>query len=282
MQEKLLKITLRHTQSKSAEQQSAASDTAENLFPDLRQCKCPIEQCHTQDAEKSAQRRRSLAQRVGKEHVFQADFHYPTEAWVRRRRLPIGRGVSRNAVVRRVGVQACRALYRAVRLGQPHTHALLTVAGNAVRHPQNVMVPFGTSVQEILHRCGVVEDPTYLIVGEIMTGVTSTTQDIPVLPGMTCVLAFTAEQVRLKAPRACIGCGRCSRICHAGLLPFEIYRRYENMHYERLSSLAVGDCDGCGACSYVCPCGLELAAVVQEAKHAGNTILLDLEEDTDA
>ena len=54
------------------------------------------------------------------------------------------------------------------------------------------------------------------------------------------------------------------------------------MHYERLSSLAVGDCDGCGACSYVCPCGLELAAVVQEAKHAGNTILLDLEEDTDA
>ena len=198
-------------------------------------------------------------------------------------REPVNRrAVGKRAKVCRVGVQACLALYRAVRMGRAHTHAILTVAGDAVKQPQNVMVPFGTSVQEILRRCGVCDDPSYLILGDSMTGVTSVTQDIPVLPGMTCLLAFTAAQVRPTVTRACIGCGRCVKVCHAGLLPFEIHRRYENMHYERIASLAAADCDGCGACSYVCPCGLELAAVVQEAKRSGNTLLLDLEEDTDA
>jgi electron transport complex protein RnfC len=213
---------------------------------------------------------------VGKNHLFQADSRYPVREPIKRRLF------GKEKAVCRVGVQACLALYRAVRLGNAHTHTVLTVAGDAVKQPQNVMVPFGTSVQEILRRCGVCEDPTYLILGDSMTGVTSLTQDIPVLPGMTCILAFTAAQVKPAVTRACIGCGRCAKVCHAGLLPFEIYRRYEDMHDERFATLNVAACDGCGACSYICPCGLDLTSVVQEAKRSGNTLLLDLEEDTDA
>ena len=224
----------------------------------------------------SVARRRSLALRIGKDRLFQADSRYPVGELVKRR------AVGKQAAVCRVGVQACLALYRAVRLGEAHSQAILTVAGDAVKQPQNVMVPFGTSVQEILRRCGICDDPAYLILGDIMTGVASGTQDIPVLPGMTCLLAFTAEQVKPAVTRACIGCGRCVKVCHAGLLPFEVHRRFKNMHYERIASLDAADCDGCGACSYVCPCGLDLAAVMQEAKHAGNTLLLDLEEDADA
>ena len=226
----------------------------------------------------SPARRRSLALRIGKKRLFQADPRYPVREPVHRGR----NGVPHNATVCRIGVQACLALSRAVRLKQPHTHTVLTVAGDAIKSPQNLLVPFGTSVQEVLSYCGLLSDPAHLILGDLMTGVAAMTQDIPVLPGMTCLLALTAAHKRNIAPRTCIGCGRCAQICHAGLLPFEIFRRYENLHDERLTTLAASDCDGCGACSYICPCGLELTAVVQEAAHTDNTILLNLKEGSDA
>lgn len=230
----------------------------------------------------SQYRRRSLTSRIGKELVFQTDSYYPTAVLVRRSKRPASCTVAPHAVIARIGVQACRALYRALYLHEAHDRITLTVAGNGVQYPQNVTVPFGTSVQEILTRCGVMEDPTYLILGDVMTGVTSTTQDIPVLPGMTCLLVFSADAIRHVAPRTCIGCGRCVEACHADLLPFEIVRRYKNMHYERLSNLEAASCDGCGACSYVCPSGIDLAEIIKDAHQTDSTLLVDLEEDVDA
>lgn len=230
----------------------------------------------------SKHRRRVLTSRIGKDKIFQTDSYYPTTVLARRskRRLPYA--VAPDAVVVRIGVQACRALYRALYLHEAHDRITLTVAGNGIRRPQNVTVPFGTSIQEILTRCGVMEDPTYLILGDMMTGVTSVTQDIPVLPGMTCLLVFSADAIRHVPPRTCIGCGRCVQVCHADLLPFEIVRRYKNMHYERLGSLEPASCDGCGACSYVCPSGIELAEIIKDARQTDSTLLVDLEEDVDA
>ncbi len=230
----------------------------------------------------SKTRRRSITTRIGKERVFQTDSFYPTTVLARRSKRAAPYTVAPDATVYRIGVQACRALYRALYLHEPHDRVTLTVAGNGVRHPQNVTVPFGTSVQEVLTRCGVMEDPTYLILGDMMTGVTSVTQDIPALPGMTCLLVFSAEVIRHVPSRTCIGCGRCVEVCHADLLPFEIVRRYSNMHYERLSSLDAASCDGCGACSYVCPSGIELAAIIADAHQTDSTLLVDLEEDVDA
>ncbi len=230
----------------------------------------------------SVTRRRSIALRVGKDHFYQAESIYPAREPVRRGRRNDVHTVKRGGIVRRVGVQACLALSRAVRLGEAHSHTIVTVSGDAIKNPQNMLVPFGTPVQELLRRCGLTTDPTYLILGDSMTGVASLTQDIPVLAGMTCVLAFTAEKAAPQPSRACIGCGRCATVCPAGLLPFEIHRRYQNMQYERLASLHPSDCRGCGSCSYVCPCALELSAAVQEAAHTGAPLLLDLKEDTDA
>ena len=230
----------------------------------------------------SGQRRRSLALRIGRRHLYQTDSYYPAEEPIRRSLRPHSRTVSPDARVCRIGVQACLALYRAIYFHQSHDRCTLTVAGNAVREPQNVTVPFGTTVQEVLARCGLTEDPSHLILGEIMTGTAAATQDIPILPGMTCLLAFTAGTIRAVQPRTCIGCGRCAEVCHAGLLPFEIARRFRNMHYERLGALEVSACDGCGACSYVCPCGIDLAATIAEARGADSAILLELEEDIDA
>lgn len=230
----------------------------------------------------SGQRRRSVELRVGKDRLFQTDSFYPVVDLVRRSHRGGRCTAAPEDTVCRVGIQACLALYRALYFHEPHYCGTLTVAGDAVRSPQNVTVPFGTSVQDVLAYCGLTEDPSYLIIGEMMNGVCASAQDIPVLPGMTCILAFTASAIPTVTPRTCIGCGRCAQVCHKGLLPYEIVRRFRNMHYERLGSLNAAACDGCAACSYVCPCGIDLAEIIAQARRSDNTILLELEDDTDA
>ena len=114
-----------------------------------------------------------------------------------------------------------------------------------------------------------------------MTGRTAPSDELPVLPGMTCLLALKTRPAPLPQG-SCIGCGRCVRACHAGLLPYEIVRRLENMHYERLASLHPEGCDGCGACSYVCPAGRDVAVRVQEAASTNGTIFFEWGDDDDA
>lgn len=113
-----------------------------------------------------------------------------------------------------------------------------------------------------------------------MTGVTADSVDTPILPGTTCLLALVSRTV--LAPQPCMGCGRCARVCHADLLPYEIVRRLENMHYERLVSLEPEACDGCGACSHVCPAGRDVTAKVLEARQTRGTIFLNWGDDDDA
>ena len=230
----------------------------------------------------SGGRRRSIALRIGKDYVYQTDSYYPKAEPVRYSKHGRHGTVKYGERVRSIGVQACLALYRAVYLGEAHNRCTVTVAGDAVPQPQNVSVPFGTTVQQVLNHCGLIEPPDYLILGEQMTGTAALTSDIPILPGITCILAFTANAIRPITPRTCIGCGRCVQACHAGLLPFEISRRYQNMHYERLASLSPHLCDSCNACSYICPCGIDLAAIVREAKTADNSISVEWEEESDA
>jgi electron transport complex protein RnfC len=172
------------------------------------------------------------------------------------------------------------ALYRATAFGEGHCSGVLTVAGDAVATPKNVRVPFGVSVEAILNHCGLSADPTYVILGDAMTGVTTPSLNVPILPGITCILALTSRPAPRSQP--CIGCGRCAQVCHAGLLPYEIVRRLENMHYERLPSLFPTACDGCGACSHVCPSGREVCAHVTEAQQTPGSIFLNWGDDDDA
>ncbi len=226
----------------------------------------------------SGARRRALALRIGKPFLYQTDSYYPVTDIVHRGKKFGTHTVPHGATVGRLGVQACLALYRALFLSEAHSRCVLTVAGDAVPHPQNVSVPFGVTIQQVLEHCGVSEPPDYVIIGEPMTGTCVSSLDIPVLPGMTCLLAFSSKAISLPATYTCIGCGRCAKVCHAGLLPFEISRRYQNMHYERLPSLHAEECDNCNACSFVCPSGIPLAMLVQESKAASGAVFLDMED----
>ncbi len=193
-----------------------------------------------------------------------------------RRLFPVDRYAPESADrlrQRRVGVQAVYAVYRAISSGIPHTETVLTVAGDAVDFSTNLLVPFGTSVEDIIHRCGLVADPDTVVFGDVMTGMAIDSFDQPVTAGVTCLLCVTDS----SAPaQACIGCGRCASVCHQNLLPYEIARELENLHYEQLPSLRADRCDGCGACSFVCPSSRDVVSAVLEAQHIHGDVVFQV------
>lgn len=210
-------------------------------------------------------RRRTLKRAIGRENVYTVGDEFPVTVYA-----------DKGAEVYRIGVQACLALGRALKQGRRHTAAIVTVAGDALPAPHNLLVPFGTRVGDLLTYAQAKRDHA-IVLGDSMVGIPCSDPNTPLLPGITTVLAMAPKKVRVPGP--CIGCGRCAEVCHANLLPYEIVRRSENMHYERLQHLSPEDCDGCAACSYVCPAGRDVVGEVLKAGQTKGTVFLNWGED---
>ncbi len=171
-----------------------------------------------------------------------------------------------------IGIQACLALYRACAFGERHGRLIVTVAGDAVSLPSNVIVPNGTPLSEVFSLCGLIEEPAYYVLGDSFTGVAVESDELPVLFPVTCVLAM--KKPKETAAHACIGCGRCAAVCHKHLLPYEIGRRVENRQFRMLPYLSPRDCDGCNACSVVCPANRPVADLVRQGTEESLRVML--------
>ncbi len=205
--------------------------------------------------------RRALYQAIGRVNVHTVGDEYPVTSYAD----------DRDEVFR-IGIQACLALAKAVTHGQKSLSSVITIAGDGIPASRNLRVPYGTDIADILQQCQA-SSHAQLVLGDAMTGVTCPELHTPLLPGTTTLLVMKERQSRI--PQPCIGCGRCASVCHAQLLPYEIVRRAENMHYERLRRLTANLCDGCGACSYVCPADRDVAAAVLRAGESTGPVFLN-------
>jgi Na+-translocating ferredoxin:NAD+ oxidoreductase RnfC subunit len=211
--------------------------------------------------------RRALHRSIGRINVYTVGDEYPVTQYA-----------EDGDEVFRIGVQACVALAKAIKYGQKSLSTVITVAGDGVLASRNLRVPYGSDIDDVLRQCNAIERAD-IVLGDAMTGVICPDTHTPLLPGTTTLLAMKSRSIRTVKP--CIGCGRCASVCHAKLLPYEIVRRAENMHYERLRRLTVQLCDGCGACSYVCPSNRDVAAAVLRAGENTGPVFLNWGDDED-
>ena len=79
------------------------------------------------------------------------------------------RNLGKNTLI--IGSAALLHLYRAVTEGRVQTTSFITVAGNCVTNPCNLEVTIGTSVDQVLERCGLSREPSCLIEGGAMHGI---------------------------------------------------------------------------------------------------------------
>lgn len=163
-------------------------------------------------------------------------------------------------------VSTFAAIYRAVRLGLPLTRRIVTVSGEAIRHPQNVLVPIGTPFSELISFAGgLTEENARVLSGGPMMGIPQKDLSAPVVKAVNCVLCLPEEKKKSAAP-VCLRCGKCVQVCPMRLLPLELYRSERAGDMEALRSLHLFDCIECGCCAYICPGMLPLVKQIRRGK----------------
>jgi electron transport complex protein RnfC len=141
-----------------------------------------------------------------------------------------------------------------LKTGMPLVEKCLTVDGGAVKSPQNVIAPIGTSMEDVFAFCGGLSGTPYKILyGGPMMGITVPDLTAPVLKNTNAILALTQKEAKLPKTTNCIRCGSCTNACPFGIDPAAIARAYAKKDAEALEDLCVNTCMECGCCSFICP-----------------------------
>ncbi len=164
-------------------------------------------------------------------------------------------------------VATARAVHHAVRYGRPLISRVVTVSGNAVREPNNIEVPIGARVADLIAFCGGFSvEPESLVNGGPMMGQPLPGLDVPVVKGMSGILALTAAEINQQPASTCIRCGVCITICPCGLSPVEMAAFIRKDNFKVAAQLGVMDCVSCGSCSWLCPSHIPLVHYFNYAK----------------
>ena len=154
-----------------------------------------------------------------------------------------------------------------LKTGMPLTEKLVTVDGEAVNKPQNVIAPIGTPVSVLFDFCGgLKDDPAKIIYGGPMMGITVPDANVPVLKNTNAVLALSKREAKLPRTTACIRCGACVNTCPFSLAPVNIAEAYAKEDIDELKALAVLSCMECGCCSFMCPANRPLVQINKLSK----------------
>lgn len=169
-----------------------------------------------------------------------------------------------GAVVHNVGT--CKAIWDALNLGKPLYERAITVSGDGIEEPKNVMVRIGTPFQEVLDFCGgLKERATLLVMGGPMMGLAQWSLDVPVIKGTSGLLAWEAPAPEMEY--TCIRCGRCIDHCPMGLAPTQLTKFVKFDHYDEAETWGILDCVECGCCQYSCPAHIRLVHWIRLGKN---------------
>ncbi|MBI5206521.1 MAG: electron transport complex subunit RsxC [Candidatus Firestonebacteria bacterium] len=175
--------------------------------------------------------------------------------------LPMDVGV----VVNNVGT--VNAVYNAVMNGKPVIDRVVTVTGEGISEPKNLLVRIGTSVEHIINFCGGLKsDIGKIIIGGPMMGFAQFSLQIPVLKGTSGIVIFPKNDVGITNVSECIRCGRCVEVCPMGLSPYTLVDISEFNYYDDIMKFSPMDCIECGCCSYICPSNRYMVHYIRQAK----------------
>lgn len=183
------------------------------------------------------------------------------------REIPSGKlPLDVGAVV--VNVGTTHAVYEALAYGKPLYERIVTVTGDCIAQPCNVIAPIGAKVKDLIAFAGgFSKEPDKLVSGGPMMGFAFYDEETPIAKGTSGILAITDEKDYRKS--ACLNCGKCVAACPIGLVPTKLYSLITHARYEEAMANHLMDCKECGCCSFSCPAHLDLVHAMKFGKRTG-------------
>ncbi|MBQ7345541.1 MAG: electron transport complex subunit RsxC [Oscillospiraceae bacterium] len=160
----------------------------------------------------------------------------------------------------------CKGISDAVYDGMPLIRRIVTVSGNIVMAPKNLIVPIGTSFNDLLEAVGHSENPYKVLSGGPMMGIAQYDLSVPTTKGTNAVTILGHKHQHLVEHPQCIRCGKCISVCPMKLMPVLMYKSLLSGDVEQMKSVHMMDCIECGCCAYTCPGCLPLVLGFRSGK----------------
>ena len=182
-----------------------------------------------------------------------------------------GREVPSGALPAAVGcavfnAATVKAIYDAVYDGMPLIKRIVTVSGDALMDPKNLLVPIGTSFEALIDACGYKENPYKVLSGGPMMGAAQYDLSVPTIKGVNAITVLGKANKFDVQDSHCLRCGKCIDACPMKLMPVLMYEALQTEDVQEMKANNVMDCIECGSCAYTCPASVPLVLGFRVAK----------------
>ena len=151
-----------------------------------------------------------------------------------------------------------RAIHDVVYDGMPLIKRIVTVSGDILMEPKNLLVPIGTSFNDLIDACGHSENPYKVLSGGPMMGVAQYDLNVPTIKGVNAVTVLGKKNNFFVEEPHCLRCGKCIEVCPMHLMPVLMYQATQDGDVDGMKSVNLLDCIECGCCAYTCPASVPL------------------------
>ena len=159
-----------------------------------------------------------------------------------------------------------KAIHDVVYDGMPLIKRIVTVSGDVLMEPKNLLVPFGTCFETLIEACGYKENPYKVLSGGPMMGAAQYDLSVPTIKGVNAITVLGKSNKYDVTDSRCLRCGKCIDACPMKLMPVLMYKAMQSSDIQEMKDNNIMDCIECGSCAYTCPASVPLVLGFRVAK----------------